>query len=578
MRSDQIKKGVSRAPHRSLLRALGLKKPDFDRPFIGVANSYVDVVPGHQHLAGFGRIIKDSIRLAGGVPFEFNTIGICDGLAMGHSGMRYSLPSRELIADCIESMVLAHQFDGLVCLGNCDKIVPGMLQVMVRLNIPAIYVGGGAMKAGLRPAAGKGETLPLLEMQRSLDLISVFESVGAFQAGKISEKELDCLEENACPGCGSCAGMFTANTMNALAEVLGVALPGNGSILAADSRRRQLLQETGELIVELVCKDFIKPRELITPASLDNAFALDMALGGSTNAVLHLLALAAEAGFEYPLQRINQIAEQVPYLCKISPADPAVHMQDFDAAGGVVAVLRELQKRPGLLNLDALTVTGKTLGDIIRTVFGGRGPKERCDLLGREIVRKLESPWSEQGSLAVLYGNLAPLGAIIKVGAVDPEITRFTGPARVFDGQSAALAAIDSGEITAGAVVVIRYEGPRGGPGMPEMLELTAKIVGMGLGKKVALITDGRFSGGTRGICIGHVAPEAAMAGPISILQDGDLIKIDLANRTLDVDLTAVEIKERMDGLAPWETSVKSGWVNRYARLVGAAHQGAGLE
>ena len=553
MRSDIIKKGFERAPHRSLLRACGLKKEDFDKPFIGVCNSYVDIIPGHVHLQEFGRIVKEEIRKSGGIPFEFNTIGICDGVAMGHIGMKYSLASRELIADSVESMVMAHQFDGLVLIPNCDKIVPGMLMGALRVNIPTIVVSGGAM------AAGKTET------GQASDLISVFEGVGSYRAGKIDEEELTLLEESACPTCGSCSGMFTANSMNCLTEVIGLGLPGNGTRLALSEKRKDLVREAGRQIIQLVEKD-VKPRDIVTQASLDNAFAVDMAMGGSTNTVLHLLAIAHEADVEYPMDRLQNIAERVPQICKVSPASNW-HIEDVDAAGGIHAIMKEISQISGVLNTGLRTVTMKTVGDNIRDAA----------VSDREVIRSLENPYSPSGGLAILFGNLAPLGSVVKTGAVDPAMMTHQGPAVIFDSQEEACQGILDGKVKAGNVVVIRYEGPRGGPGMQEMLAPTANIMGMGLGEKVALITDGRFSGGTRGACIGHVSPEAAAEGPIGLLKNGDIIEIDIPNRKLQVRLSDDEMTKRRAEWKPRPPKINTGWLQRYAKMVTSANTGAVL-
>ncbi|GCE16128.1 dihydroxy-acid dehydratase [Tengunoibacter tsumagoiensis] len=554
MRSDQIKLGFERAPHRGLLRATGVVgEQDFKKPFIAVCNSYIDVVPGHVHLQAFGKLVKDAIRAAGGVPFEFNTIGVDDGIAMGHIGMKYSLPSRELIADCVETVIEAHRFDGMVCIPNCDKIVPGMLMAAMRLDIPTIFVSGGPM------AAGK------LADGRSIDLISIFEGVGAHQAGKITDDELLELEQNACPTCGSCSGMFTANSMNCLMEALGIALPGNGSRLATSEARRELAREAGRTIMQLIKED-LTVRKIVNVESIDNAFALDMAMGGSTNTVLHTLALAREAGIEYSLERINEVAKRTPHLCKVSPAGKW-HMEDVDRAGGISAILKELSRKPGTLTLDRPTVTLRTLGENIAD----------AQILDPEVIHPIEDPYSEQGGLAILFGNLAPDGAVVKVAAVAPAMLKHTGPARIYNSQEEAAAGILNRDIKEGDVVVIRYEGPRGGPGMQEMLAPTANIMGMGLGEKVALITDGRFSGGTRGACIGHVSPEAAANGPIAALVDGDLIHIDLLERRLEVDLTPEQIEQRLKQVAPIKPRVKSSWLRRYASLVTSANTGAVL-
>ena len=554
MRSDQIKLGFERAPHRGLLRATGVVgENDFSKPFIAVCNSYVDVVPGHVHLQAFGKLVKEAIRAAGGVPFEFNTIGVDDGIAMGHIGMKYSLPSRELIADCVETMVEAHRFDGMVCIPNCDKIVPGMLMAAMRLDIPTIFVSGGPM------AAGK------LADGRSIDLISVFEGVGAYSAGKINDSQLLELEQQACPTCGSCSGMFTANSMNCLMEALGLALPGNGSRLATSEERKELVRQAGQMIMRLIEAN-MTPRKIVNADSIDNAFALDMAMGGSTNTVLHTLALAREAGIDYSLERINSVASRTPHLCKVSPSGKW-HMEDVDRAGGISAILHELAKKPGALNLDRPTVTLKTLGENIA----------EAEVRDPEVILTVEKPHSERGGLAILFGNLAPDGAVIKVGAVAPSMMKHSGPARIYDSQEAACAGILNGQVRDGDVVVIRYEGPRGGPGMQEMLAPTANIMGMGLGEKVALITDGRFSGGTRGACIGHVSPEAAANGPIAALVDGDMISIDLIERRLDVNLSPEQIAQRLEHVTPPTSRVNSRWLRRYASLVTSANTGAVL-
>ncbi|MFA4015592.1 MAG: hypothetical protein RUDDFDWM_000682 [Candidatus Fervidibacterota bacterium] len=552
-RSDEVKVGIDRAPHRSLLRACGLKDEDFEKPFIGVVNSYTDIVPGHVHLREIAEAVKEGIREAGGVPFEFGTIAVDDGIAMGHIGMHYSLPSRELIADSIETMVEAHRLDGLVCIGSCDKIVPAMLMAMVRLNIPAIFISGGPMPAGVS------------KQGKPIDLISVFEGVGAFYSGLIGEEELRELEMRACPSCGSCAGLFTANSMCCIAEALGLALPGNGTILATDERRKELARQAGRQIMKLIQLNLC-PRDIVTVEAIDNAFALDLSMGGSTNTVLHLLAIANEANIHYPLERINEIADRTPYICSLSPASN-LHMEDLDRAGGVSAVLSELSKIDGLLHLDAITVTGKTLGENIK----GASVKDR------NVIRLIEDAYLPHGGLHVLFGNLAPEGAVIKTGAVDPSIREFKGKAVVFESQEEAVNGIKSGKVKKGDVVVIRYEGPKGGPGMVEMLAPTSAIVGMGLGKEVALITDGRFSGGTRGICVGHISPEAAVGGPIALLRDGDIIQIDLRQRRIDVLLTQEELERRRKEWKPPKPKIKGGWLERYSRLVTSASKGAVL-
>ena len=554
MRSDLIKKGFDKAPHRSLLKATGVIKSDedFKKPFIGVCNSYIDLIPGHVHLQEFGRIVKEAIREAGGVPFEFNTIGVDDGIAMGHIGMRYSLASRELIADCVETVVEAHRLDGMVCIPNCDKIVPGMLMAAVRVNIPTIFISGGPMKAGRTPSGKK------------VDLISVFEGVGEYQSGKINDEQLTELENFGCPSCGSCSGMFTANSMNCLMEALGMALPGNGSILALDPKRHELARKAAKQILSLVEKD-IKPKDIITKESIMNAFVLDMAMGGSTNTVLHTLAIANEAEIDFDLAELNTLSQKVPYICKVSPATKEVHMEDVDAAGGISAILKEISKADGVLVLSRLTVTGKTLGENIA----------QAEIKNSSVIRSIENPYSKTGGLAILFGNLAPLGSIVKTGAVDSKMMKHTGPARIYNSQDEAMENILAGKVQAGDVVVIRYEGPKGGPGMPEMLSPTSAIMGMGLGDKVALITDGRFSGGTRGACIGHVSPEAAERGPIAALLEGDLITVDIPNRILSVKLSKEEIQKRLTELPVFELKIKKGYLGRYARMVTSANTGA---
>ena len=556
MRSDQIKKGYEHAPHRSLLRATGViqSEDDFQKPFIGIANSYIDLIPGHVHLQDFGKIAKKVIRESGGVPFEFNTIGVDDGIAMGHIGMRYSLASRELIADSVETVVEAHRLDGLMCITNCDKIVPGMLMATVRLNIPTIFVSGGPMKAGQ------------LNGQK-VDLISVFEGVGQVKTGAISEDDLSELEKEGCPTCGSCSGMFTANSMNCLMEALGIALPGNGSILAVDEGRMELVKEAGIRIVDLVHQN-IKPRDIITKETIRNAFTLDMAMGGSTNTVLHTLAIAIEAGIDFDLEELNTLSRKTPYLCKVSPATRDVHMEDVDRAGGISAILSELSKKDNLLNLDCLTVTGQSLGRNIKD----------ASIKDQTVIRAIDDPYSKEGGLAILFGNLAPNGSVVKTGAVDQSMLTHLGPARIYDSQEAALSGILSHEVQEGDVVVIRTEGPKGGPGMPEMLSPTSAIMGMGLGDKVALITDGRFSGGTRGACIGHISPEAADGGPIAVLQDGDIININIPERTLNVDLSDQEIQDRLRELPPFTPKITHGYLGRYARMVTSANEGAVLK
>jgi len=553
MRSDIIKKGFERAPHRSLLRACGLTDEDFNKPFIGIANSYIDIIPGHVHLREFAQIVKDAVREAGGVPFEFNVIGVDDGIAMGHSGMHYSLPSRELIADAIETVVEAHKLDALVCIPNCDKIVPGMMMAAARLNIPVIFVSGGAMAAGHLPDG------------RAIDLATAFEAVGAVAQGNMSESELKVIEENACPSCGSCSGMFTANSMNCLAEALGIALPGNGSILATDPRRQELARQAGKQIIKLVEAD-LKFRDIVNEETIENAFTLDIAMGGSSNTVLHLLAIAYEAGIEFPVEKIDEISRRTPTLCKLAPASQ-YHMEDLDRAGGIPAILKELSKK-GLLHLDRPTVSLKTLGEVIQD----------AQIKDPQVIRPITDPYSETGGLAILFGNIAPYGSVVKAAAVDPSMQVFEGTAVCFDSEEEAIAGIFGGKVKEGNIVVIRYEGPKGGPGMREMLSPTSAIMGMGLGDKVSLITDGRFSGATRGACIGHISPEAAAGGPIGIIKDGDKILIDIPNRKLELLISEEEFNRRMKEFKPKQKEINSRWLRRYAKHVTSANKGAVLE
>ncbi|ACF11055.1 dihydroxy-acid dehydratase [Chlorobaculum parvum NCIB 8327] len=556
MRSDTIKKGFEKAPHRSLLKATGAisTRDDYSKPFIGICNSFNELIPGHAHLQELGRIAKEAVREAGGVPFEFNTIGVCDGIAMGHVGMRYSLASRELIADSVETVVEAHRLDGLVCIPNCDKITPGMMMGALRTNVPVIFVSGGPMSAGHTPSG------------KTVDLISVFEAVGQCSTGEITEDELQTIEECGCPGCGSCSGMFTANSMNCLCEALGFALPGNGTILAADPRRNELVKAAAGRIVDLVNKD-VRPRSILSRQSMLNAFALDLAMGGSTNTILHTLAIASEAELEFDFSELNDLSAKTPYICKVSPATTEVHIEDVDRAGGISAILKELSKVEGLLDLSAPTVTGKTLGENIAD----------AEVLDRSVIRSVEEPYSATGGLAVLYGNLAPNGSVVKTGAVSPSMMKHTGPAKVYDCQDDAIAGIMNGDVKSGDVVVIRYEGPRGGPGMPEMLSPTSAIMGRGLGDSVALITDGRFSGGSRGACVGHVSPEAADRGPIAAVQTGDMITIDIPGRTMSVALDDETIRQRIEALPEFEPKIKKGYLARYARMVTSANTGAVL-
>jgi len=551
VKSDAIKRGIERAGHRSLLYALGCTQAEIEKPFIGIVNSFTDIVPGHMHLREIAEAVKAGVRSAGGVPFEVNTIAVCDGIAMGHAGMKYSLPSRELIADSVEIMAEAHAFDALVFIPNCDKIIPGMLMAAVRLNLPAIFISGGPMLAG---------NLPTNSGFSKVDVSSIFEAVGKVASGKMSESQLRQLEEIACPGCGSCSGMFTANTMNCLTEALGMGLPGHGTIPAVDIRRRRLAKTAGEKIMALLAKD-IRPQDIITKDSIYNAFIVDMALGGSTNSVLHLMAIANEAGIEFPLLLVTEISENTPQLCKLRPAGD-YHIEDLDRAGGIPAVMKELKEH---LNLRSMTVSGKTVG---RNII-------RARVFDRAVIRSQSRAYSRTGGLAILFGNLAPEGAVVKKGAVAPEMMVHQGPARVFDSEEVATQAIMGKQIRPGEVIVIRYEGPRGGPGMREMLTPTAILTGMGLDKEVALITDGRFSGATRGAAIGHVSPEAASRGPIAALTDGDIVKIDIPRCRLEVELTKREIAKRLAQVPKFEPRVKTGYLRRYAEKVSSASTGA---
>jgi dihydroxy-acid dehydratase len=554
MRSNMIKQGIDRAPHRSLLHAAGVAPEDMDKPFIGVCNSYVDIIPGHMHLNKVGEWVKEAIREAGGIPFEFNTIGVDDGIAMGHIGMRYSLPSREVIADAAETVINAHWFDGVFYIPNCDKITPGMLMAAVRTNVPAVFVSGGPMEAG-KSMAGK-----------SLSLASVFEGVGSHLAGKMTREELLELETSACPTCGSCSGMFTANSMNSIMEMLGITLPGNGTIVATSDERRELIRDAANSLMRLVKED-IRPRDIITREAIDDAFALDMAMGGSTNTVLHMLAIANEAEIDYDLTRINEIAERIPYLSKISPASD-YSMQDVHRAGGVSAIINELCKMEDAIHNDRITISGEALQERVRN----------AEIIDDDVIRRKDNAYSPVGGLSILYGNIAPDGCVIKVGAVDPSIKTFQGEAIVYESQDEAIQGINNGEVREGHVVVIRYEGPKGGPGMPEMLSPTSAIAGMGLSTKVALITDGRFSGASRGISIGHISPEAAEGGPIAFIKNGDPILINLINRTIQVLLTEDELNERKERWVKPEPKIKKGYLARYAALVTSANTGGILK
>ena len=561
MRSDIVKKGHNRAPHRSLLRATGLKDEDFSKPFIGVANSYIDIIPGHFFLNKYAEIVKDEIRKAGGVPFEFNTIGVDDGIAMGHSGMLYSLPSRELIADCIESVMNAHALDAMICLPNCDKIVPGMLMGALRVNVPTIFVSGGPMKAGR------------LEDGTILDLNSAFEAVGAYESGKIDEKRLHEIECQACPSGGSCSGMFTANSMNTLCEAMGVALPGNGTIPALTPEREELLRQGARRIVEIALDSNLSEkfrfRNILNAKAVHNAFVVDMAMGGSTNTILHMLAIAKEAEVDFNLESINNIAANVAHIAKIAPALSSVHMEDINRAGGVSAVMNEVSKREkSILHLDALTITGETLGQRIAN----------ANITDPEIIRHNDNAYSQVGGLKILFGNLCEQGAVLKVAAVAESMKEFSGKAICFNSQDEAIKGIAGGKVKAGSVVVIRSEGPKGGPGMQEMLSPTSLIMGMGLGESVALITDGRFSGATRGACIGHISPEAAEGGLIALIEDGDVIEISVSRGSLELKVDSKTLEARKAKWKPIKKEITSKWLKRYALLVSNAANGAVLK
>jgi dihydroxy-acid dehydratase len=629
MRSDTIKKGDARAAHRSLLRATGVGEGDWDKPFIAVCNSHVDIIPGHVHLQVVGNFVKECVRAAGGVPFLFNTIGVDDGIAMGHNGMKFSLPSRELIADCVETMIEAHRFDGMICIPNCDKIVPGMFMAAMRVNIPTVFVSGGPMEAG-RTESGK-----------TVDLIDAFVASVQKQNGQLSAAELEEIEKAACPTCGSCSGMFTANSMNCLAEALGMALPGNGTILATSADRKILYRQAATRIVQMAI-DFgrlgpghgLLPREIAAASAFDNAMILDMAMGGSTNTVLHILAIAHEAGVPFDMKRIDELSRKTPNLCKVSPSSK-YHLEDVAQAGGIYTILGEVERgRPGLLDLSCPTVTGKTLGENIaaydvrsataaseaklltrvrpggeRTSQAWTVPSVVADAASQaaglallesegedvsgpaddgpggpagsdpfDVIRTAENAYSQTGGLSMLYGNLAPDGAVVKTAGVDPAMLRFTGPAVIFESEIDAYNGIVFGKVKPGDVVVIRYEGPKGGPGMQEMLAPTTAIKGVGLGDKCALITDGRFSGGTAGASIGHVSPEAAVGGPIALIRDGDLVEIDIPGGWLRVRLYDEELAVRR---AAWKAPAPrftTGWLARYARMATSASTGAILE
>ncbi len=550
MNSDAVKQGVQRAPHRSLLRAIGYTGWEIERPFVGVVNSYNEAIPGHVNLRQIADAVKAGVYAGGGTPFEVGTIGVCDGIAMNHAGMKYSLASRELIADSVETVVQAHAFDALVLIPNCDKIVPGMLMAAARLNLPAIVVSGGPMMAG----RWRGETV---------DLNSVFMGVGAVIAGAMSAAELEELETMACPGCGSCSGMFTANTMNCLTEALGMGLPGHGTVPAVESRRIHLAKNAGRQVMELLRRD-IRPLDILTEAAFRNAFAVDMALGGSTNTVLHMIAIAHEAGIAFPLTELNAISAQTPHLCRMSPVKGGHHIQDLDQAGGIQAVMKELADH-GMLAGGPMTVSGQTVAENLA----------QARIQDRSVIRPVDDPYSARGGLSILFGNLAPDGAVIKAAAVSQDIQVYRGPARVFDSEDAATEAVLARAFNPGDVLVIRYEGPRGGPGMREMLTATSALSGMGLDGQVALITDGRFSGATRGLAVGHVSPEAAARGPIALVQDGDTITIDLTNQALNLEVSPDEIERRLKALPPWKSQIDKGYLKRYAQMVTSASTGA---
>jgi dihydroxy-acid dehydratase len=607
MRSDAVKLGDARAPHRSLLRATGVGDDDFRKPFIAICNSYTDIIPGHVHLDKVGQFVKECVREAGGVPFVFNTIGVDDGIAMGHAGMKYSLPSREIIADSVETMLSAHCFDGMICIPNCDKIVPGMLMAAVRCNIPTVFASGGPMEAGKLPDG------------RTVDLIDVFTAAAAKQSGKLSAQDLLEVEKAGCPTCGSCSGMFTANSMNCLCEALGMALPTNGTLLATSADRKRLFRRAAERIVAMVLAlekpgvgAGLLPREIVTAESIDNAMILDMAMGGSTNTVLHMLAVAQEAGVAYNLERINELSHQTPNVCKVAPSS-SYHVQDCHNAGGIHTILGSIQRgRPGLLKPGCVTVTGKTLGENIAeydirantveeealelaaVTAGGKRTNQgmgverkfgsvhqlKSEDLGfdpYDCIREVENAYSNEGGLIILYGNLAPKGAVVKAAGVKPQMLKHSGPAVIFDAETDAYAGIVNGKVKAGDVVVIRYEGPRGGPGMQEMLAPTTAIKGMGLDDKVALVTDGRFSGGTAGACIGHISPEAASGGPIGLLQPGDMIDIDIPAHTLNVRLSEAELAERKKRWKPLPPRFTSGYLSKYASMATSADTGGVL-
>ncbi|MCF6340650.1 MAG: dihydroxy-acid dehydratase [Sulfurimonas sp.] len=558
MRSDIIKKGFDKAPHRSLLRATGLKDEDFDKPFIGIANSYIDIIPGHFFLYEYGEIVKEAIREAGGVPFVFNTIGVDDGIAMGHEGMLYSLPSREVIADSIETVMNAHQLDAMICIPNCDKIVPGMIMGALRVNVPTVFVSGGPMEAG-----HKADGTPI-------DLSTAFEAVGEHAEGKITDEELYEIECNACPSGGSCSGMFTANSMNTLCEAMGIALPGNGTVLAMTPERVAMVKKAAKRIVELALEDNPKNnmKNILNEKAIHNAFVVDMAMGGSSNTVLHMLAIAREADVDFPIEKINEIADKVAHIAKISPSLTTVHMKDIDDAGGVNAVMKEVSRRGGLLHLDARMITGETLEERIKD----------AKILNEDIIHTNENAFSQVGGLSILFGNLATEGAVVKTAGIELNMRKFKGRAICFNSQSEAIAGIMSHKVKSGNVVVIRYEGPKGGPGMQEMLAPTALIQGMGLGDSVALITDGRFSGATKGASIGHISPEAAEGGLIAFVENGDEIELDTDGHLLQLNVDEETLTKRKALWKPYKNEVKSKWLKRYQLLVSNASNGAVLK
>jgi len=552
MRSDLMKKGLERAPHRSLFKAMGYTDEEISRPMIGVVNSANEIIPGHIHLDIITEDVKAGVRMAGGTPVEFPAIGVCDGIAMGHEGMKFSLASRELIADSVEVMAMAHPFDALVFIPNCDKIIPGMLMAAMRLNIPSIFISGGPMLAGKLDG-------------KTVDLISVFQGVGQVKSKRMTMEELIALEDCACPGCGSCSGMYTANSMNCVTEALGMGLPGNGTVLAVNAARRRLAKDTGVKIMELLKKN-IRPRDIATLDAFKNAIAVDMALGCSTNTVLHIPAIAHEAGLTIDLDLFNTISAKTPNICKLSPAG-IHHIEDLDAAGGIQAVMKQISSL-GVINLKSLTATGKKVGDNLKN----------ARVLNSDVIRPLKSPYTKEGGIAIVRGNIAPEGGVVKQSAVAPEMQVNEGRARVFDSEDSAIKAILGGKIKPGDIVVIRYEGPKGGPGMREMLGPTSAIVGMGLDKSVALLTDGRFSGGTQGAAIGHISPEAAEGGPIGLVKEGDIISINIPKKQLNLKISNAELEKRKAAFKPKKLPSRTGYLARYASLVTSASTGAVLK